>query len=154
LAQKTSGPIYGFTPASSAAERRLESRFLTLPSAARARDAHAFLTADPHVAGSPRDRVLAEWVRDRWREYGLEQVEIVEHEVLLPYAVDAQVEMLAPSRWRATMKEDAVAGDPFSARDTGLAYHAYSASGDVSAPIVYAGSGNWRMIGSRTRAST
>ena len=123
-------------------ERRLEYRFLTLPSAARARVAHAFLTADPHVAGSPRDRTLAEWVRDRWREYGLEQVEIVEHEVLLPYATEAQVEMLAPSRWRATMKEDAIAGDPFSARDTGPAYHAYSASGDVTAPVVYAGSGN------------
>ena len=90
--------VFGFTPTASAAERRLESRFLALPSAAKARDAHAFLTADPHVAGSPRDRVLAEWVRDRWREYGLEQVEIVEHEVLLPYATDAQVEMLAPTR--------------------------------------------------------
>ena len=40
------------------------------------------------------------------------------------------------------MKEDAVEGDPFSARDVGLAYHAYSASGDVTAPIVYANSGN------------
>ena len=58
-------------------ERRLEYRFLTLPSAAKARAAHAFLTADPHVAGSPRDRVLAEWVRDRWKEYGLEEVTIV-----------------------------------------------------------------------------
>ena len=62
--------------------------------------------------------------------------------MLLPYATDAQVEMLAPSRWRATMKEDAVDGDPFSARETGLAYHAYSASGDVTAPVVFAGSGN------------
>jgi len=86
--------------------------------------------------------VLAEWVRDRWREYGLEQVEIVEHDVLLPYAIDAQVEMIAPTRWRATLKEDAVAGDPFSARDAGVAYHAYSASGDVTAPIVDAGSGS------------
>ena len=86
--------------------------------------------------------MLAEWVRDRWREYGLEQVEIVEHEVLLPYATEAQVEMLSPSRWRATMKEEAVEGDPFSARETGLAYHAYSASGDITAPVVFAGSGN------------
>ena len=133
--------LYGFTASSSAAERRTETRFLALPSPARARDAHAFLTADPHVAGSPRDRVLAEWVRDRWREYGLEQVEIVEHQVLLPYATEVVVEMDAP-RWRATLKEDAVDGDPFSARDTGPAYHAYSASGDVTAPVVYAGRGD------------
>ena len=141
-AQKSIGTLYGFTPRSSAAERRLEYRFLSLPTAARARDAHAFLTADPHVAGSPRDRVLAEWVRDRWREYGLEQVEIVEHEVLLPYATRVDVGMVSPTVWRATMKEDAIEGDPFSARDAGLAYHAYSASGDVTASVVYAGNGN------------
>jgi N-acetylated-alpha-linked acidic dipeptidase len=141
--------IFGFTVASSADQRAVERRFLMLPSRNGAREAHAHLTSAPHVAGSPRDRVLAEWVRDKWREYGLEQVEIVEHEVLLPYATDVQVEMaLGPSQggrstpWRATLKEDAVDGDPFSARDVGVAYHAYSASGDVTAPIVYAGSGN------------
>jgi len=132
--------------ASSANQRAVERRFLALPSRIGAREAHAYLTAAPHVAGTPRDRVLAEWVRDKWREYGLEQVEIVEHQVLLPYAADVQVEMPArPGQgepWRATMKEDAVDGDPFTARDVGIAYHAYSASGDVSAPLVYAGSGN------------
>src|SRR6185295_8261569 len=33
-------------------------------------------------------------------------------------------------------------GDPFSAQDVGVAYHAYSASGEVAAPVVYANSGN------------
>jgi len=140
-AQRAPSNIYGFSPRSAIAERAVEARFLPLPSAAKARDAHALLTADPHVAGSPRDRFLAEWVRDRWREDGLEQVEIVEHDVLLPYATDVTVEM--PARgWRATLKEDAVEGDPYSARDVGIAYHAYSASGDVTAPVVYANSGN------------
>src|SRR4051794_12913 len=141
--------VYGFTPRSSAAERRLEYRFLTIPSPTKVREAHAWLTAEPHVAGSPRDRSLAEWVRDRWREYGLEQVEIVEHEVLLPYPTEVLVEAVLPhvngqrpSTWRATMKEEPVAGDPFSTRNTGIAYHAYSASGDVTAPVVYAGSGS------------
>jgi N-acetylated-alpha-linked acidic dipeptidase len=134
--------IYGFTARSSAIERGVERRFLTLPSPEKARDAHAFLTADPHVAGSPRDRVLAGWVRDRWREYGLEQVETTEYNVLLPYATDVSVEMVAPASWRASLKEDPVAGDPFSARDTGIPYHAYSASGEVTAPVVYAGGGN------------
>jgi N-acetylated-alpha-linked acidic dipeptidase len=149
VGQRPAGGIFGFNPRAAAAERRLEYRFLSLPSPARAREAHAFLTADPHVAGSPRDRALAEWVRDRWREYGLEQVEIVEHEVLLPYATGVLVETThrrargdQPVTWRATMKEDAIEGDPFSARDAGMAYHAYSASGDVTAPVVYAGSGS------------
>ena len=123
-------------------QRAIERRFLALPSRAKAREAHAYLTAEPHVAGTPRDRVLAEWVRDRWREYGLEQVEIVEHQVLLSYAGDVQVDMIRPTPWRATLREDAVEGDPFSARDVGVAYHAYSASGDITTPIVYANSGN------------
>src|SRR5439155_8999604 len=118
--------------------------------------------AEPHVAGSPRDRALAEWVRDRWREYGLEQVAITEHEVLLPYATDVSVEMtLRPAQggaaalWRATLKEDPVAGDPFSARDVGLPYHAYSASGDVTAPVVYAAAGiRPTTTGSLSTAST
>jgi N-acetylated-alpha-linked acidic dipeptidase len=140
--ESAGGAIYGFTARSAARQRSLERRFLTLPSPEKARAAHAFLTAEPHVAGSPRDRVLAEWVRDRWREYGLERIEITEHEVLLPYATEVQVEMVAPTRWRASLKEEPVAGDHFSTRDVGVAYHAYSASGDVTAPVVYAGSGN------------
>ena len=148
-APPASGRIFGFTARSSADQRAVERRFLALPSRTAARDAHAYLTAAPHVAGSPRDRVLAEWVRDKWRGYGLEQVEIVEHEVLLPYANRVQVEMPvlnahggAATPWRASLKEDAIEGDVYSAADVGVAYHAYSASGDVTAPMVYAGSGN------------
>src|ERR1700730_15043834 len=112
--------IYGLTARTVAGGRSLGRRFLLLPNPGNARDAHAFLTAEPHVAGSPRDRVLAEWVRDRWREYGLEQVDITEHEVLLPYATDVSVRMTAPSAWRASLKEDPVPGDPSTARDVGL----------------------------------
>src|SRR5213083_1831166 len=105
IAQKPQSGIYGFTARSAIVERSIERRFLSLPSAERARDVHAYLTAEPHVAGTPRDRTLAAWVRDRWREYGLEQVEIVEHEVLLPYATEVTVEMTAPTRVRATLRE-------------------------------------------------
>src|SRR5437773_6618975 len=118
--------IYGFTLRSSTAERAIERRFLALPSPDNAREAHAFLTAEPHVAGSPRDRALAEWVRDRWREDGLDDVEIVEHQVLLPYATEVAVSATlrsaqgATHTWRASLKEDPLPGDPFSARDVGL----------------------------------
>src|SRR5262245_28087639 len=150
LTRAASAPsIYGFTTSSSSQQRGLERRFLALPSPENARAAHAFLTAEPHVAGSPRDRVLADWIRDRWREYGLEQIEITEHQVLLPYVTETVVENTLrhaqgerETMWRASLKEDPVAGDPFSTREVGIPYHAYSASGDVTAPLVYAGSGN------------
>src|SRR5262249_36121843 len=139
-APRVASNIYGFSARSAVSERSLERRFLATPSADKAREAHQLLTAEPLVGGSPRDRVLAEWVRDRWREYGLEQIEIVQHDVLLPYANEVTVDM--PSRgWRASLTEDAIDGDPFSAKDVGVAYHAYSASGAVARPVVYANSG-------------
>ena len=84
-AQRLQSGMYGFSARSAIAERGLEAKFLALPSPENARAAHAYLTAEPHVAGTPRDRVLADWVRDRWREYGLDEVQITEHEVLLPF---------------------------------------------------------------------
>ncbi len=82
-AQAAAG-IFGFSAASEAAQRRLERRFLALPSADRARDYHRYLTDEPHVAGSDRNKQLAEWMRDTWKEYGLDTVEIVEQRCCCP----------------------------------------------------------------------
>jgi N-acetylated-alpha-linked acidic dipeptidase len=136
---------FGFTQEGATIERAAESRFLSLPSAERIRESHRYLTDKPHVAGSERDRVLAEWVRDRFVSAGLERIEIATHEVLLPWPEEVTVEMTAPRAWRASMREDPVDGDPYTqipAEVAGIPYLAHSASGDVTAPVVYAGSGN------------
>jgi N-acetylated-alpha-linked acidic dipeptidase len=138
----SSRDISGFAPESLATEHRVESRFLALPSEGRIREFHKYLSAEPHVAGSPRNRHLAEWQREQWIAWGLEDVHIVTHDVLLPYPQEVRVEMTAPRPWRASLKEDALPGDPDTLKDPGLTYHAFSASGDVTAPVVYAGSGN------------
>ncbi len=134
--------IAGFGPGSLTVQRAAEARFLRLPSASRIRQFHRYLTAEPHVAGSPRNRHLAEWQRQQWIAWGLEDVHIVTHDVLLPYPQEVRVEMTAPKPWQASMREDAVAGDPDTAQDPGSPYHAFSASGDVTGQVVYAGSGN------------
>ena len=135
-------PIFGFSSASHAAQEALEHRLRRYPSADRIQADHRFLTAKPHVAGTPRDRELAEWTAAEWRKAGLEDVRIVEHQVLLPFPDEVSVEMLAPTSWRATLREEPVPGDPDTTADVGITYHAYSASGQVTAPVVYAGSGN------------
>ena len=109
MAQQCGRP-YGFADASGATQREFERRFLTLPSADRIRDAHRYLTDQPHLAGSPRDRELAEWTRDQFRRSGLDDVEITTHEVLLPWPQEVTVEMTAPRAWRASMREEPVAG--------------------------------------------
>jgi N-acetylated-alpha-linked acidic dipeptidase len=134
--------IVGFAGASLPSQLALEERLRAFPSAHRITADHRYLTSKPHVAGTPRDRELAEWTAAEWRKAGLEDVHIVEHEVLLPYAEDVSVEMTAPRAWRAPLREEPIPGDDDTLADVGVTYHAYSASGDVSAPVVYAGSGN------------
>jgi N-acetylated-alpha-linked acidic dipeptidase len=146
LTADQSAPIFGFG-SSLRAQHSLEEHLRRYPSADRIRADHRFLTAKPHVAGTARDRELAEWTAAEWRKAGLEDVRIVEHEVLLPFPEEVSVEMTAPrlrggSAWRATLREEPIEGDADSAADVGVAYHAYSASGDVSGEVVYAGSGN------------
>jgi N-acetylated-alpha-linked acidic dipeptidase len=115
-----------------AAQHEVERRLARFPSRSRLAADHQFLTAEPHIAGSPRDRELAEWTRDQWLAAGLDSVEIVEHDVMLPYPRDASVDMVSPYAWSATLREHPA--DP-------IAFHAYGASGDVTAPVISAGTG-------------
>jgi N-acetylated-alpha-linked acidic dipeptidase len=135
----------GFTAAGASAYASVERRFLELPSAERIRTSHLYLADQPHMAGTPRDRELAEWTRDRFVEYGLEDVEIVTHEVLLPWPEEVSVELTDPRTWRADIREAPIPSDKYtqiSPALAGIPFHAYSASGDVTAPVVYAASGN------------
>ena len=135
---------FGFGPESGRAQLGLEARFLELPDATRIRDAHRLLTLRPHPAGSPRDRELADWTAQQFRGAGLEDVQITAHEVLLPEPLDVAVDMVLPKVWRASMRELPVDGDPDTAiapAGAGLPHYAYSASGQVTAPVVYAGYG-------------
>jgi N-acetylated-alpha-linked acidic dipeptidase len=137
--------MFGFTRDGAAAETDLERRFLRLPSPARIRDEHRIFAGAPHLAGSDRDRELMLRTRDRFIELGLERVEVTTHEVLLPWPREVIVEMTSPSPWRASMREEPIPEDPYTQiapGRAGLPYHAYSASGEITAPVVYAGSGN------------
>jgi len=143
--QSASHRPFGFTPSGATTHADLERRFQAMPSPAKIRVAHAYLADKPHMAGSPRDRELAEWTRDQFTAFGLEDVEITTHEVLLPWPEETTVEMVSPRPWRAAMREEPIAADPYTQippEQAGIPYHAYSASGEITAPVVYAGSGN------------
>ena len=103
---------FGFSANTAAAEQTLERRFLEMPSADQIRDEHRVFTGKPHMAGTGRDRELMELTRDRFIAFGLDDVEVTTHEVLLPWPEEVTVEMVSPTRWRASMREDPVAEDP------------------------------------------
>jgi N-acetylated-alpha-linked acidic dipeptidase len=139
----TATPILGFTPAHALAEHRLEDRFQSLPSADAARSWHREFTRAPHPAASPENNRLAELVAREWRKQGWESVQLRRYDVLHSSPRHVALEMVAPHSYRAALAEAAYAVDP-DTRSPALAktYFGYSASGDVTAELVYAHNGN------------
>ncbi len=136
-------PILGFTPPHAAAEHQLESQFQSIPSPDKAREWHRTFTAEPHPAASDRNNQLADFVADEWRKQGWEDVTLRRYDVLHSRPRDVSLEMTAPVHFTASLREDAYDVDPDTKNPSvSGAYFGYSASGDVSAEVVYAHSGN------------
>jgi N-acetylated-alpha-linked acidic dipeptidase len=135
---RESAVIDGFTWDDAATQRRWETEFRAIPEAASAREHLRRLTAQPHVAGTKEDYDTAIYVRDQIRSYGISS-ELKEYEVLLPYPKQPSiVELVAPRRERLTVKEAIVPEDPSSSNPKIIPlFNGYSASGDVTAPLVY-----------------
>ncbi|HVF49602.1 MAG TPA: M28 family metallopeptidase [Pyrinomonadaceae bacterium] len=134
----SSGVLEGFTGDESNAQRRLEEQFRLVPAPASAREHLRRLTMEPHVAGTQEDYRTAIYVRDQMRRYGW-RAELREYQVLLPYPRQPSiVELLAPRRERLPLAEPVIAQDASSShRKIIPLFNGYSASGDVSAPLVY-----------------
>jgi len=120
----------------------LESRLIETVRAENCRREHRIFTAKPHMAGSARNYELAQYVAEQWRKYGLEDVQLIEHPVYLPWPVRYEA-TLVDSREKLSLKEEPIPEDPDSySNEVGIPYCAYSADVDITAPVVYVNSGN------------
>src|SRR5438067_1816647 len=136
-------PILGFSPPYAAAEHALESTFQSIPSAEKAREWHRTFTAEPHPAASERNNQLAEFIADEWRKQGWEDVTLRRYDVLHSRPRSVSLEMTAPVRYTASLREDPVDMDADTKNpEVSGAYFGYAASGEVTAEVVYAHSGN------------
>ncbi|MGH9535950.1 MAG: transferrin receptor-like dimerization domain-containing protein, partial [Terriglobales bacterium] len=136
-----SGALIGFTPRTAAAEQRWEARFQRLPDRARMRASLQRLTAEPHVAGTPADHATAEYVAGVFRRAGL-RTRIIAYSVLLPYPKEVRITLVAPTRQRLPNYGAPVPGDRYSEmKNAVVGFNAYSPSGNVTAPVVYANYG-------------
>ncbi len=134
---------HSFGYADFGAEARLEERFLAVPSAKLAGKELKILTAKPHLAATPEDHKTAEYVAEQFRAAGLE-TQIVPYRVLLNQPKVQRVEawdehghllMSGPT-------PEHIDGDP--APDNPrvvMPFNGSSASGDVTAEVVYANYG-------------
>jgi N-acetylated-alpha-linked acidic dipeptidase len=135
--------ILGFTPTAAARQAKIEEQFKAIPSSDEERRQHHIFTAEPHVAGSPRNNELARYIADQWRNEGLEDVVIRRYDVYGTNPKFTSLEMVAPVHYRALLRELPIAGDPdLKNKSISSAWSGMSASGEVTAPLVYAHSGN------------
>lgn len=136
-------PLAGFSPAASRAQLEREAQLQAIPSTDSLRAFHRELAREPHPAGSARNNELAEWVAAVWRRQGWDEVRIHRYDVLNSFPREVVVEMVAPESFRASLREDPYEIDPDTSHPLiDPAYLALSASGEVTAPLVYAHSGN------------
>jgi N-acetylated-alpha-linked acidic dipeptidase len=135
--------ILGFTPSAVGRQTKIEEQFKAIPSPDEERRQHHIFTAEPHVAGSPRNNELARYIADQWRNEGLEDVVIRRYDVYGTNPKSTLLEMVAPTHYRAVLRELPVPGDPdLKNKSISSAWSGMSASGEVTAPLVYAHSGN------------
>ncbi len=133
--------IRGFPPADVAQEKQWEDRARAIPEAVRIGGYMKQLSLKPHVAGTPGSKAVAEYVLGLMKEWGLD-AHIEEYEALLPTPKTRLLEMVSPRVVRAKLTEPPVPADPTSFdKDEIPPYNAYSGSGDITAPLVYANYG-------------
>jgi N-acetylated-alpha-linked acidic dipeptidase len=133
----------GYTRASTARQEEAEKTFKSLPSPEQARQYHRFLTAEPHPAGSERNRELALYIADEWKRQGWQDVTVHRYDVYNSAPRDITLEMVEPVRYTAGLREAAYDVDPDTKNPrVSRGYLAMSASGEVTATLVYARGGN------------
>jgi N-acetylated-alpha-linked acidic dipeptidase len=133
----------GYASDTSSVERSWERKFQEGVVPANIRENMRRLSARPHHVGSPYDKDNAEWILARFKEWGLE-ARIETFHVLFPTPKERVVELVEPTKFRAKLQEPALALDPTSSQvgEQVPTYNAYSADGDVTAPLVYVNHGN------------
>jgi N-acetylated-alpha-linked acidic dipeptidase len=134
----STGSLLGFTAGSAVEQRTLEARFDSLLRAGEMREWMRRLTAHPHHVGSPYGRQNAEFMAGLLRSWGFDTA-IEEFQVLFPTPRVRILEMTAPRRFVASLREPAVRGDATSGQSSEQLplYNAYSIDGDVTGELVY-----------------
>ena len=129
--------LRGFSDASAPAEIGWEEKMWAIPKPELLREYMKHLSAEPHHVGSAYDKQNAEWIRDKYKSWGID-ARLEEFEVLFPTPTGRVLEMTEPARFRATLKEPAIPEDPDSGDANQLpTYNAYSIDGDVTGQLVY-----------------
>jgi N-acetylated-alpha-linked acidic dipeptidase len=132
----------GYTRATADANAAFEKILLDTPTPENARRWLFQLTEEPHVAGTPAEKKVAEWVAGKMKEFGLD-VEMVKYDVFLNHPKHVSLKMIEPRVEELSLMEDNVPQDKDStARGQFPAFHGYGASGKVNGQVIYVNYGS------------
>jgi N-acetylated-alpha-linked acidic dipeptidase len=134
--------LQGFSSRTAAVEEQLEQRFDSGLSAADLRAWMEQLSSAPNHVGSAHDKANAEFILKLFREWGWD-ASIEEFSVLYPTPREEVVELVAPTRYLAKLREPPIKEDGTSqqTQDELPPYNVYGADGDVTAELVYVNQG-------------
>jgi len=137
------GELLGYDSQAAGVQRDWEQKFQDGISADNIRENMRRLSARPHNVGSAYDKDNAEWILAKFKSWGFD-AKIEKFEVLFPTPKTRVLELLEPTRFRASLQEPALAVDPTSGQTAEQlpTYNAYSADGDVRARLVYVNYGS------------
>src|SRR5581483_5995028 len=135
--------ISGFMPESATRQHAVEDKFKVIPKPEEEKRQHRIFTSEPHLAGSKRNNDLANYIADEWRKQGLEDIVLRRYDVYSTAPKSTFLEMVVPVRYRASLREEPYAVDDDTKNAAvSPAWTGMSISGEITAPVVYAHSGN------------
>jgi len=127
----------GFSSRAIVQERAAEAKYTAQLSTESISRFHRTITQRPHIAGTPASMAVAETIRKGLESAGLE-TEVHEFQVYLSTPRSISADLVEPIKEPLNVREPANPLDPDSANPELVpAFVAYSASGEVQAPVVY-----------------
>ncbi|KAI5304227.1 hypothetical protein KEM56_006719 [Ascosphaera pollenicola] len=126
----------------------LKQILLDTPDPQKVRDWNQYYASGPHLTGKNISQAV--WTQQKWQEWGLD-VDIATYDVYLNYPREHRLALLNTTNnqtqvtYEASLEEDVLEEDPTSGlEDRVPTFHGYSASGNVTAPYVYANFGRYK----------
>lgn len=133
--------IRGFSDEEAKLRQPFEERLRATAESNKIREFMTRMASDPHHAGSPASRAVAEYALEKFKSFGLE-ARIDTFDAMIPYPTQRLLEVMGPIRYTAKLREGVIKEDPTSSQAGQLpTFNAYSGNGDVTAPAVYANYG-------------
>ncbi|RTL57358.1 MAG: M28 family peptidase [Sphingobacteriales bacterium] len=130
--------LQGFSKASAATQQALEKKFDEQLKSSNVEEYLKQMSSRPHHLGSPGSKAVAEYIADKFKSWGY-QTTIETYYVLFPTPKTRLLEMTAPKKFTASLKEPALKEDATSGQvnEQLPVYNAWSADGDVAGDLVF-----------------